>query len=161
MHIAPPCASFSRAQSRSGRAIRSAEKPWGLDNLTGSENARIAEGNQCAVTVLRILALCVQFNVPAAVEQPRTSYFWKIPEIKQYIERGRLVSYHMCAFVAKWEKSQAIYFYSSTVDVPYTGRYGNQKRRQGTGTNFKVHCIARTMPSLSFNASVHSLAKDW
>ena len=32
LHLAPPCSSFSLAQSRSGRAVRSAEKPWGLDN---------------------------------------------------------------------------------------------------------------------------------
>ena len=78
VHLALPCSSFSVAQSRSGRAIRSAEKPWGVDNLTGSESARATEGNQCAVTALRILALCSQFDVPVAVEQPKTSYFWKI-----------------------------------------------------------------------------------
>ena len=79
--LATPCASFSLAVSRSGRAIRSTEYPRGPpDKLTLKESERVQMGNAVLDASLSIIRLCVQLKVPAILENPKTSYLWSDPQ---------------------------------------------------------------------------------
>ena len=102
--LATPCSSFSIAQSRAGRPIRSRAYPLGLDGLNHVEQLRVQTGNQLAMASIRIIDLCDKHGLPCILENPATSYLWHLPQLQPHIKNGRIVKFHQCAFKAPWRK---------------------------------------------------------
>jgi hypothetical protein len=112
VHIAPPCSSFSLANSRQGHAIRSKAYPLGLPGLTEFEQSRVNEGNRCVRSIVLFIQLCNEHSIPVAIENPATSYLWQVPAVAALCEKGRVADYHMCAFGAKWRKHTRHVFFN-------------------------------------------------
>jgi hypothetical protein len=110
--LAPPCSSFSVAQSRSGHAIRSNQFPAGLPNLTGEQQNRIREGNRLANATIKLLKLCIHYTIPAILENPASSFLWKYPVLAPLLAIGQHRVVHMCAFDARWRKATGIHFFN-------------------------------------------------
>jgi len=80
MMCAPPCASFSVAQDRSGK-LRDREHPWGLPGLRTEQQARVDEGNSVARAILKLARMAERHRLPWIIENPHSSRFWNLPDI--------------------------------------------------------------------------------
>ena len=108
--LATPCSSFSLANSRSGRAIRSKEHPLGKPNLTEAELARVRLGNNFAYATAKIARICIRNRIPCVIENPCSSYLLCCPDFQQLLDLGKRVDLHQCAFGAKWRKYTSFSF---------------------------------------------------
>ena len=112
VHVAPPCSSFSVANSWQGHAIRSGTHALGLPGLTQAEQNRVNDGNRCVDSLIVFINLCNRASIPLAIENPATSYLWKVPAIATLCKSGHVADYHMCAFGAKWRKHTRHVFFN-------------------------------------------------
>ena len=113
--LATPCASFSLAVSSSGRAIQSQIWPRGIPHgLTLKESERVKQGNALLDASLSIIKLCVELNVPAILENPKTSYLWCDPKLKRIIASSgaKTADVHQCSFGAHWKKETRFCFFN-------------------------------------------------
>lgn len=113
--LATPCASLSLAVSRSGRAIRSQQWPRGIpQGLTLKESERVKQGNAVLDASLSIIRLCVELNIPAILENPKTSYLWCDPKLKRVIASSvaEAADVHQCSFGAHWKKETRFCFFN-------------------------------------------------
>ena len=94
VHAAPPCGTASRAREKpipsrllaqgapAPRQLRSDSQPLGLPNLTPNERLRVETANAIyrfvGILFLRLHLLGIIWTL----ENPLTSYFWLIPEIR-------------------------------------------------------------------------------
>jgi hypothetical protein len=104
--LAPPCASFSLAVSRSGKALRSQTHPRGKPiPMSASEVIRIQEGNKCLDAAVALIKVFNKFKVPYIFENPSSSYIWHDGPLHAAFGSARLFNIHQCAFGAKWRKA--------------------------------------------------------
>ena len=109
--IAIPCNSFSLAQSRSGKAIRSKLEPWGVSSdLTESQHSTLRTGNNIVKHVLFLLHLFNHVGLPYIVENPQSSYIWSLPEMKEATADGISIVCHQCAFGSRSRKATRLLF---------------------------------------------------
>ena len=79
--IATPCSSFSLAQSRGGKALRSREYPRGIPQpTTERERHSIELGNACLDVTLSVIRLCNKHHIPknakqGYLERPKNNVF--------------------------------------------------------------------------------------
>ena len=108
--LALPCRTFSLAQSRGGRAIRSQAEPRGLAHLTNAEQARADEGNRLLDSLYRILDVLNRHRVPYVIENPSRSYLWHDPRLLNLLaSRQALFSrIHQCSYGAPWRKATTL-----------------------------------------------------
>eukprot|EP00438_Fugacium_kawagutii_P019953 Skav226916 [mRNA] locus=scaffold1147:36750:43108:+ [translate_table: standard] len=104
---APECCSFSRAVCP---AVRSAEFPEGLANLTANMTRKVAVGNQHAAFLLALLKAVLHKGLPYWVENPDGSFLWLL---KGWIsaELGSPSSsfrFDMCRYSTPWRKRTRI-----------------------------------------------------
>lgn len=97
----PVCASFSRAVRP---AVRSADAPRGLPNLTPSMSIKVALGNAMSQWVASVVLRAEKKSIPFWVENPSGSYMWKQPEWIPIVARfpGFLTDY--CRWGTAWRK---------------------------------------------------------
>ena len=84
LHLAPPCATFSRALNGSeATRVRSFEKPMGLDGLSPAQAERVRIGNALA----EVAAVLIQTQHEAGnlydLEQPAESLMLEVPKLKK------------------------------------------------------------------------------
>ena len=72
--------------------------------LTGVERVKVADGKRTAWASILLLKTCARFNIPCFWENPGSSYFWHLPELAPFFQKGSLVAFDQCAFGAKWRK---------------------------------------------------------
>ena len=104
MVLAPPCTTFSIARRP---ALRSMAQPWGKDNLSEKEQAQLHAANVLIRNTLTIIRVATACKVPWALENPRSSLLWQVPEMCS-IARQSASSYtdlHMCGFGSRWRKA--------------------------------------------------------
>jgi hypothetical protein len=102
--IATPCSSFSLAQSRGGKALRSRLYPRGIPQfLTERERSRIEIGNRCLDVTIFVIRLCNKCNVPWMLENPSSSYLWCDKTLQRHV--NAYADIHQCAFGAHWRKA--------------------------------------------------------
>ena len=79
--IATPCSSFSTARNRPGgpRALRTADWPNGLPDLTGADLQKVQVGNSRASVSFLMFMECRRRNIPVLIENPAYSWLWKLP----------------------------------------------------------------------------------
>lgn len=102
--LAPVCASFSTAITP---PIRTKEKPYGISGLSPKMEAKVQAGNQSAVWCIAILTLCISLGIPCWLENPSSSWFFRIPCWTEFINKHPefgfwLVDY--CRYHKPWRK---------------------------------------------------------
>ena len=105
-----PCSTFSVAQSRSGRAIRSQDSPRGLPGLNVREQARVAAGNRILHAVIRLLRILNQYKIPWIIENPTSSYLWWDKGLQTQMRDAVVCPVHQCSFGAPWRKATTLAF---------------------------------------------------
>ena len=117
--FAPPCSSFSLARGRGGRCIRSALRPWGVEDLSAEEMQEAREANLLARFALRMICLLESQNKPWALEHPSTSWLWRTGAARRLAQsceplvdqclvdsgaRPFEVTFDQCGFGARYRK---------------------------------------------------------
>ena len=106
--IATPCASFSTARNKPGgpRALRTADRPSGLPDLTGVDKQKVQTGNSLASASFSIFMECRRHNIPVLIENPAHGWLWKLPTARNCAKQSGVSDtlFDMCAFTAPWHK---------------------------------------------------------
>ena len=111
MMIATPCSSFSLAQSRGRRALRTQSEPRGKSQrVTPNEQARIDDGNKVLDATIALVKLCNVHRIPYCVENPATSYLWYEIGLADVLKDAKHIIVDQCAFGAKWRKRTRLVF---------------------------------------------------
>ena len=101
--MAPEYASFSRAVTP---AVRSADKPLGLENISENMKVKVAIGNSHASFVCKVFDLLSQRGLIFLLENPDGSFLWLHPEFqKRGLGRAEnSYRFDMCTFSTPWRK---------------------------------------------------------
>jgi len=104
--MGPPCGSFSTAMNRQV-VLRDARHPWGLDDLPDHHRLKVQEGNLLVKCCLRIINWCLCSQVPFVIEHPRSSWLFRLPEVKELVAAGTvdLIACDQCMYGRRWRKS--------------------------------------------------------
>ena len=97
VHLAPACGTASKAREkkltkwvRKGFKVpvplRSAQKPMGVDKLTGLDKLRTELANQVYEATAVLVQFCIQHDIVCSVENPENSLFWGYPDIAKILE---------------------------------------------------------------------------
>ncbi|CAK9105717.1 unnamed protein product [Durusdinium trenchii] len=97
-HWAPKCKTFSAARGRpvyttSGRwlqglkALRTRDKPWGMDHLNPAEQILVRRGNAMAKRSLKGLQDAYERKRFGCLEHPWGSHLWATPEATEFASR--------------------------------------------------------------------------
>ena len=126
--MAPPCTSLSRARRV---RLRSKELPWGLQFLSAKEQDQVKHGNLCVRFCLRLMRLCLKYDVPFILENPQTSFLWDLPEIEALVNKSdcyvRVLDF--CQFGTKWKKPTRFLFGG----IPWSDSEPLQRRCEARG----------------------------
>ena len=96
LHLAPACGTASKAREkkllkwvRKGfkvpSPLRSAQKPMGVDNLSGLDKMRTELANQVYEATAILVNFCITEDILCSVENPENSLFWLYPDIVQIV----------------------------------------------------------------------------
>ena len=90
--LGTPCNSWSRARRNDGRGpgpLRDDHQYLlGLPHLSEKDQLKVRVGNTLMRFTAKIFRMCLEFNIPVALENPHTSRLWLTPSI-QYLLRHR------------------------------------------------------------------------
>ena len=106
--LAPPCSSFSLA--RNARPVRDNAHPRGLPGLNSEDAIKVAVGNRCLDAAVKIFKWSTLFGIPACVENPLGSHFWRVPEGAKLLDLGHVLKVHQCSFGAHYRKATKLFF---------------------------------------------------
>ena len=103
--LAPPCSSFSPARDRT-RVIRSKEYPWGLPDLPLPEQDKVAVGNRCFRSALRIIKALDSHKIPWILENPHSSKCWYLPGLRRLAASAHVHTrvLDFCQYGTPWRK---------------------------------------------------------
>jgi hypothetical protein len=79
-----PCTTFSQARTWDSLGpvpLRTWQQLWGRSGLNVYDRTKLKTGNALLVFSLRIFAACCHYNVPVALENPKTSFAWSMPPL--------------------------------------------------------------------------------
>lgn len=101
--MAPVCASFSRAITP---AVRSRAKPRGLSGLTANMRRKVKDGNSHADYCLMILNLCDNLQIAYFLENPDSSWMWRLRGFSRFAEADsqHIFRFCFCRFGTPWMK---------------------------------------------------------
>ena len=106
VHIAPPCATFSKARSP---PLRSGEHIWGLPYLDSGSQAKLDEGNLLCLVAVEVARLCLRLAIPFTLENPAGSFIWSFPPLLEVLEKEEIwrVEMDYCMYGEMWKKPTA------------------------------------------------------
>ena len=101
----PPCLTFSVARC-SHAPLRSSDYPSGLPHLDELQKKQVTRANTLVRNMLRIVKLALAHNVPFIIENPHSSFLWKLPSMIALAETPgvRMIVCDQCMFGARWRK---------------------------------------------------------
>ena len=109
--LAIPCNSFSAARrapigSRMPRRLRSDDFPFGIPGLNEKDQQTAALGNSIVKACARIIRCCDAAGIPWVVENPRSSFLWKMPAIRRIQSSAHVRISHLdqCRYSCPWMK---------------------------------------------------------
>ena len=109
VHLGPPCSSFSVARTP---PVRTSVFIHGLPDLSEKDRAKVREGNALCYFSCRCLEAATSAGIVSSLEQPWSSFMWKMPCLKKITTRA--TSYRMrtdfCAWGEPWQKRTGILF---------------------------------------------------
>ena len=106
VHIAPPCATFSKARSP---PLRSTEHIWGLPHLDKESQAKLDDGNLLCLVAVEAVRLCIRLAMPFTLENPAGSFICCFPPLKKVLEKAEIwrVEVDYCMYGKMWKKPTA------------------------------------------------------
>ena len=116
-----PCSSWSRARNRPNGppALRDAGHLLGLPNLSSGDSLKVAVGNRLAQFSFSLFLECAQRGIPAAIENPSTSWVWQT-RLALHAARQpnvKVVDFDFCAFGTAWRKRTRVMYVHLNLDV--------------------------------------------
>ena len=138
-----PCNSWSKARRgrswlqrqvqgrrRSGypAALRDPANLWGLprDSLSPLDQRTLQRHNTLVIFALEVIDLCMQVQMPVAVENPSASMLWSLPELQSRIhdslQHVRSVTTDYCCWGTPWRKRTTMTFWFWPAAVASIGR---------------------------------------
>ena len=121
--MGPPCTSFSLARNLSG-ALRSREQPWGINVTKERDKLLLKIGNECAITCVQVMQICLRKNIPFMFENPRKSKLWQLPPVAELMEHPKInfITTHQCQFGTRWNHIPASCAETSTCSTCRSSR---------------------------------------
>ena len=109
--LAPPCFSFSVAKDRAG-VTRTSQAPWGVDSLPTAERQRLAVGNACARSAIRVIRELDRLHLPWCLENPESSKLWFLPALQRLLRMSHVhaVTIDFCQYGSPWRKRTKLVF---------------------------------------------------
>ena len=153
IHIAPPCATFSRARIP---PLRSSSEIWGLANLDKSSKDRLSEGNLLCLVAVEVIRLCLLLGIHFTVENPGGSYIWEFPPLTEVIASSSTwrVEVDYCMYGEEWKKPTAFLtnvLAMTKLSLKCTGTFGRCSRTLGHHRNSedepRVGCVGPSWPA--------------
>jgi hypothetical protein len=92
IHFGIPCSRFSQIQNLNG-GDRSAENPWGSE-----KQERDRDANRLARLVFGLVLVAREAGSYYTVENPKSSWLWKLPGFAEFIEKEFVVKFGQCEF---------------------------------------------------------------
>ena len=112
IHFAPPCGTCSKARGRpladgtpGPPALRSHEFPMGLPGMVPGETSRVASAN---AIYERVALFCLSHDVAWTIENPRNSWLWDLPCMRDLVQKSMFVCYDNCMFGGERFKQNAL-----------------------------------------------------
>ena len=107
--IAPVCSSFSTAMNRVV-VLRTMKYPWGVPGLPEHLQEKVRVGNRLMKFALQVVKWCLQLGVAFLVENPRSSWLFRLPPVLRLISAGRatIVVLDQCMYGRKWRKTTGL-----------------------------------------------------
>ena len=68
--------------------LRTEEHPWGVPGLPGHLQERVDTGNRLMKFALQVVRWCVRAKVAFLMENPRSSWMFRLPTVKRLIAAG-------------------------------------------------------------------------
>ena len=123
VHCGPPCSSFSVARCP---PVRTREHPWGKPLLPSKDVTRCTVGNKLALFSLRVLQMCHRLGIAASLEQPASSWLFKLPPFVDFIDLFgvHMVKLEFSAYGTSWRKRTKLL--TVHVDLSGLGRLADQ-----------------------------------
>ena len=103
-----PCQSFSKARNRPDGPppLRNDAFVLGLPGLRPHDTRKVARGNRAVGFVCRLLRACIIGHVPAALENPKSSWAWQTPAMVDLASLRQVRRWHVdfCQYGTAWKK---------------------------------------------------------
>ena len=86
------------------RRLRSDAHPLGLPGLIEADRKVAGVGNDILSAVVRIIKACDESGTPWVLENPRSSFLWKMPAMRRLLLQShvRLHDCHQCQYGCPW-----------------------------------------------------------
>lgn len=108
-----PCTSFSQARKNDGLGpgpLRDPDNLHGLPNLSRRDQQKVNTGNALLVFTIYLMSVCESLHIPYALENPSSSFAWKMPELVKFSNRHSPthILLHYCQFGEPHKKPTSI-----------------------------------------------------
>ena len=108
-----PCTSFSVARKNDGLGPGPLRNEWNITGfpwLQGRDLQKVRDGNNLLRVSLRFAEVCQQLGIPYALENPMSSYAWKMPNMIKFIKKFSPTLAHLdyCQYGEDWKKPTII-----------------------------------------------------
>ena len=99
-HAAPPCGTCSRARELSGGPppLRNEAHPWGFDDLTPEQSARVEAANKIYRGLATFVELLITLGIYFAIENPANSLLWLLPIWDKILKHAFFVTFDACVY---------------------------------------------------------------
>ena len=99
-HAAPPCGTCSRARELPGGPppLRNEAFPWGFEDLSSDQRARVDAANKIYVGLARFIEALISRNILYSDENPRSSLLWELPIWEKILRSSFYVTFDACMY---------------------------------------------------------------
>ena len=99
-HAAPPCGTCSRARELPGGPppLRNEAYPWGFDDLTPEQSARVEAANTIYRGLAAFVELLISLGIYFAIENPANSLLWLLPIWDKILKHAFFVTFDACVY---------------------------------------------------------------
>ena len=99
-HAAPPCGTCSRARELPGGPppLRNEAYPWGFDDLTPEQSARVEAANSIYRGLAVFVELLISLGIYFAIENPANSLLWLLPIWDKILKHAFFVTFDACVY---------------------------------------------------------------
>ena len=138
-----PCTSFSRARNMPGGppALRTTEYIAGLPGLRACDQAKVDMGNSLLRWVVAITRACLVSKTVCILENPWTSWAWKMPSLVSLLRDKRMsfTRSDFCCWGTPWRKSTGF----ATCNMPTHGFARACRGRKVCDNTGCPHCVLK------------------
>ena len=109
-HCAPPCGTCSRARELPGGPppLRNEAFPWGFEDLSSDQRARVDAANKIYVGLARFIEALISRNILYSVENPRNSLLWELPIWEKILRSSFYVTFDACMYGGERKTSKSL-----------------------------------------------------